>query len=128
MKSKPYNSGQWTEARRRSFITSALRRASWPVKYEALRVAELPDKVVNPSSGRLCKAYRCNECGGAFVAKQVSVDHITPVVPLSGHDSWDLFIDRIFCELDGFQVLCKDCHKVKTDAENSERKRLKKGK
>lgn len=125
---KPYNCGRWTEARRRSFIMSALRRAAWPVKYEAKKLSALPDKIVNPASGRKCLAYRCADCGGAFIDKHISIDHIAPVVPVTGHDSWDGVIERLMCEIDGFQVLCHGCHKVKTEIENVERARNKKEK
>jgi 5-methylcytosine-specific restriction endonuclease McrA len=72
--------------------------------------------------------HECTECHGLFVAKDVTVDHIVPVVPLGGHDSWDEVIERLFCELDGLQVLCQPCHKVKTAEENATRKQLKKEK
>lgn len=43
------------------------------------------------------------------------VDHIVPVIsPATGFRSWDIVIERMFCELDGFQVLCHECHKKKT--------------
>lgn len=50
----------------------------------------------------------------------VHVDHIDPVIdPQEGFVSWDKVINRMFCEADGLQVLCRDCHKRKT---NDERK------
>lgn len=125
-KVKPFNSGQWTEARKRAFITSALRRASWPVKYECLKVAKLSHKIVNPLSGRKCDAYTCAECGGEFIAKEMRADHIVPIVPVTGFDSWDELIERLFCELSGFQAICIGCHKIKTAEENAQRKENKK--
>jgi hypothetical protein len=122
---KPHNNGQWTEARKRSFIMSALRSARWPVKYASLRSAETCVKE-NKASGRKAKHYKCAGCEQEFVAKGVQVDHIEPIVPVTGFDSWDNTIDRLFCEEGGFQVLCKDCHAVKTKAENAERRANKK--
>lgn len=119
---KPYNGGKWTEARMRSFVTSALRRASWPVKYECKRNAFV-GMGVNPATGRKCQMFRCSSCRGSFPAKQVQVDHIMPIVPMDGHDSWDKFIERLFCEDNGLQVLCGECHSKKTTIENAERKR-----
>jgi hypothetical protein len=56
-----------------------------------------------------------------------SVDHIDPVVdPHTGFVDWNTYIERMFCELTGFQVLCFDCHSKKTSIERSiatERKR-----
>ena len=122
---KPYNSGQWTKARYRSFIMSALRRAQWPVKYEAIRSAFVRDGV-NPATGRKCKLHKCSACGELFPAKDMRADHIDPIVPVTGFDNWDSLIARLFCEIGGFQAICVECHAVKTKAENAERKKNKK--
>jgi len=55
-------------------------------------------------------------------------DHITPIVPVTGFDTWDSTIDRLFCEAEGLQALCVDCHAVKTKAENEERRENKRNK
>jgi hypothetical protein len=58
----------------------------------------------------------CAGCGGFFVARDVQVDHIDPVVdPEDGFQDLDVFIDRLYCEAENLQVLCKECHKVKTN-------------
>jgi 5-methylcytosine-specific restriction endonuclease McrA len=119
------NNGEWTEARFRSFVTSALRAASrrWPPKYKALKDAFVGKKV-NAKSGKLAMHYKCASCKKQFVAVDVQVDHIEPVVdPTKGFQTWDIFINRIFCEGDNLQVMCKPCHKVKTDQEKTERKK-----
>lgn len=116
-KEKPYNGGQWTTARYHSFIKSALRNARWPVRYQALKNAEC-GHIINPETNRKNKAYLCAECGGKFPQKQVKADHIAPVVPVTGFDSWDGVIERLFCEIDGYQILCNDCHQVKSNEEN----------
>ncbi len=68
--------------------------------------------------------YKCAKCKKHFVAADVQVDHVLPVVdPKVGFVSWDLFIDRIFCEIENLQVMCKPCHKVKTEEEKLERKK-----
>lgn len=114
-----YNGGRWTESRMHSFIKSALRSASqrWPPKFEALKDA-LTSKKENKKTGRQANHYKCNKCKKEFPAKDVQVDHIEPVInPSIGFINWDEVISRMFCEKDGFQVLCKDCHKEKTNAE-----------
>lgn len=120
---KTYNGGQWTEARFTSFVKSALRSASqrWPPKYQTLSKACVGQKT-NPASGRLAKFYKCNKCKDDFPAKNVEVNHIIPVVPVDGFDSWDAVIYRLFCEEDGLEVVCKPCHKLITKEENQERK------
>lgn len=80
--------------------------------------------------------YKCAGCGEVVPTsivttlkngkvkrvKNVLVDHIIPIVPTTGFDSWDNVIDRLFCDVDGFQVLCKACHDAKTLEETGERK------
>ena len=118
---------EWTSARIESFIKSILRSGSrrWPPKYEVLNEAKR-GKIVNQESGRLAEHYECAHCHLLFPAKLVAVDHIAPVVPLSGFISWDDVIARMFCGKDGLQVLCKTCHGIKTKQENAERREYKK--
>ena len=122
---KPRNGGEWTESRYQSFIKSALRGARWPQKYKAIQGAYIKDGV-NPATGRKCKLHLCCECGGEFPASGVQADHIEPVVPLTGFDSWDALIERLYCEVEGFQVMCRGCHKIKTKEENAIRRANKK--
>jgi hypothetical protein len=119
---KPYNSGQWTTARFHSFVKSALRSASqrWPPKYEVLNAAKRGKKI-NSKTGRLAEHYECNACHEQFPAKEVQVNHITPVIPVSGFDSWDGVVERMFCEKDNLEVLCIPCHKSVTAQENQQR-------
>jgi len=121
---KPRNGGEWTEARYRSFITSALRSASrrWPPKYSALKAALIGRKE-NKKTGKLAQHYKCAVCVGEFVANDVQVDHIYPVVdPDVGFVSWDKYIENMYCEEVSFQILCLSCHKEKTLREKLKRK------
>lgn len=123
-KPKPYNNGQWTEARHRAFVFSALRQASmrWPVKNQVKKAARV-------SRGK----YLCASCKSVVDASikidgkrkdNAVVDHINPVVPVSGFDSWDACIERLYCEADNLQVLCRACHDSKTAEERKMRKEL----
>ena len=120
---KPYNNGEWTQARFNSFVKSALRSASqrWPPKQSCLSEACTGTKV-NIKTGRMAKHYKCNQCDGEFPAKDVEVNHIIPVVPIEGFDNWDNVIKRLFCEKSGLEVVCKPCHKLITKEENATRK------
>ena len=123
MTTRLFNGGQWTQARFNSFVKSALRSASqrWPPKYSCLSEACVGQKI-NPKSGRLAKHYKCKACEIDFPAKEVQVDHINPIIdPVAGFTTWDDVIDNMFCERSNLQVLCKDCHKLKTK-EEKERK------
>ena len=122
---KERNGGEWSDARFRSFVTSALRAASrrWPVKYKALKAA-FAGRQVNAKTGKLAMHYKCAKCKKLFVAADVQVDHVQPVVdPKKGFVGWDVYIDRMFCEIENLQVLCKPCHKIKTDQEKLERRK-----
>jgi len=66
--------------------------------------------------------FECASCGDGFARKETHVDHIEPVIPLSGWVDWNMFIARLFCSVDNLQVLCKACHKEKTNKENQERR------
>lgn len=122
-------SGRWTEARYNSFVKSAIRSMSgrWPVKYDAMKKAQV-GIMINEKTGRKAMHYKCACCGLNFPAKEVQVDHIEPLVPTDGasQNDWNIIIGRALVEVDGFQVLCKPCHKVKTSEENNERRNSRK--
>ena len=125
MKNRLYNDGEWTEARYRAFVISALRAymKRFPPKWKALKAAMVGRKV-NKYSGRLAEHYLCANCGEFFIARDVQVDHIDPVVsPNEGFQDWWTFITRLYCEAENLQVLCKPCHKEKTNRERKERKK-----
>ncbi len=114
----------------RSFVMSALRRAQWPVKYAAIQKAFVK-KGPNPATGRMCKLHRCSACGSLFPQSKMAADHIEPVIPINGFKNegflgydWNALIQRLYCEIDGFQALCKICHKEKTKLERENRKRI----
>ena len=123
MSNRKYNDGEWTEARFRAFIISALRAymKRFPPKWKALKAA-MVGKKINKRTGRLAEHYLCASCGNFFVARDVQVDHIDPVVsPEEGFQDWWTYFNRLYCEADNLQVLCKQCHKDKTNAERKER-------
>ena len=112
-------SGKWTEAKFRSFIKNNLRRASikWAPIQEVLSEARTKRGF-----------YHCDGCNQEVPAsikidgvrhKNIYVDHIEPIVdPAVGFTTWDCVIDRMFCEKDNLQALCKACHDAKTQEEN----------
>jgi hypothetical protein len=58
-----------------------------------------------------------------------AVDHNDPVIdPAVGFVDWNTYIDRLFCDIDNLQVLCHECHRVKTNEENALRRKTKKDK
>lgn len=126
-KEYPRNGGTWTEARFKSFITSALRGARWPQKYECIKNAFVRNGT-NPKTGRKCKLHLCSACKELFPQNGVQADHIIPCIGPEGFVSWDVFIQRTFPEAEGYQCLCKKCHQQKTNEEKAERASLKSNK
>ena len=116
---------EWTEGRRKSFITSVIRAGfrRYPQKYECLKNAYKETKT-NKKSGRLAKHYLCAGCKEMYIQADVQVDHITPVVSPKGFITWDNFINNLFCDVSNLQILCKQCHAVKTKEERNARKRV----
>ena len=110
-------SGQWTEARFRSFIKGNLRAATR--KWEPIQRCR---KEAHVARG----LYKCACCGLEVPptiydedkkkrVKNICVDHINPTVdPEVGFMSWDQIIEGLFCEIDNLQLLCKACHDSKT--------------
>lgn len=110
--------GAWTEARFKSFIRGALRSASrrWGPINEVRKSARV-------ERGK----YKCNGCKKAVpFSNKVNgkrqpntfVDHINPVIdPKVGFTTWDDFIERLFCEAENLQLLCKTCHDKKSKEE-----------
>ena len=100
----------WTESRYFQFIRTALRGAfsRYPVKYQVLKEAKRGSKPVQ---------YECAVCSQLFKAKEVNVDHIVPAGSLKCYADLPAFVERMFCEKEGMQVLCKPCHKTKTAEE-----------
>ncbi len=117
----------WSESKKFNFIKGVLRKGTtrWPAKYECLNNAKC-GKMVNQHTGRVAEHYRCATCSGMFPATMVVVDHVLPVVPVTGFTSWDNTIQLMFCDVSGLQVLCKPCHKLKSSKENAERREHKK--
>ena len=112
--------GRWTEARFRGFVTSALRNATrrWPPKYDRIKESFVGVRL-NKKTGRKSKHYRCAVCEEAFPQRNVQVDHI---VPIGTCLTWDEYIEKLFCEKENLQVVCKPCHKKKTKEERESKK------
>lgn len=103
----------------KGFIIALLRRGSyrWPIRTQAMKLARV-------SRGQ----YKCNHCKGTFNRKDIQVDHVNPVVdPIEGFTDWNDYIKRMFPEnVECFQILCKECHNIKTLIEKEIRKKNKK--
>lgn len=106
---------EWTEARFFSFIRSGLRQMSrrWPpIVRQAIHKARRPYKGPNK---RQKWEVQCAACEAWYKAAEVQVDHIIPCGSLKSFSDLPGFAERLFCEADGLRVLCKPCHKKRTE-------------
>lgn len=104
-----------------TFLRSGLRslsRKHAPI-YEALADAKTTykgkptDADYNP---RQRFAYRCAMCHSEFPAKGVAIDHRVDCGRLAGWEDVSGFMQRLFCDKGGLDVLCHPCHDAKTMA------------
>jgi len=122
VKTPPYaHYPAWTQARYFAFLRSALRSAwgRYPPKFEALKRVERPYKGTDK---RRKKEWQCAECKEWHMQKQVTVDHIVPAGTLRCHADLPTFVEKLFVSVDDLQVLCKPCHQIKTQLENTYRR------
>jgi len=92
-----------------NFVMQALRRATyrWAFGHMAMKRQHIDRGL-----------YQCETCKSAFGPKEINKDHIEPVVPVTGFESWDQTIKRMFVKSDQYQILCLNCHTQKTNIEN----------
>ncbi len=100
-----YNLG----TRLRSALRDVWRRSPAP---QAL----LKEKRVAPNT------WLCSACGGRFNRKEIRIDHIEPVVAVTGFVDWNTYVERMFCGTGGLQLMCLRCHDVKCVDERRARK------
>ena len=117
MKAEPIISTK--DTRFRSILTSYLRRFSkfWH-----------PIKLVKDRARIARGMYQCTTCSKIVGPKDIKIDHIEPVVAITGFTNWEDLVNRLFCEENGLQAICSVCHEIKTKEENRQRKSWKKEK
>ena len=110
-----------TESAFWGFIRSTLRNASrW---WKPIQQCKLNSRRAYKGTKKLQKwEYQCNHCKDWFMEKEIQVDHKIEAGSLTCGDDLKGFVERLFVEVDGFQVLCnkrldgkESCHKKKTD-------------
>ena len=118
---KEFASGTMSRAAFFSMIRSALRRKSmyWKPISEC---KEKSRRAYKGSNTRQKWEYKCNKCKKWFPDKRIVVDHITPAGELNDFNDLSSFVKNLFCEVDGLQVLCKECHDKKTIVDNKKTK------
>jgi hypothetical protein len=112
-KPKIRNAGTMTESVFWTFIRSALRQKS--IYWKPIRQCKLnsrrPYKGINKQQKY---EYQCNECKNWYAEKNINVDHICPAGSLNSAQDLPGFVERLFVEIEGLQILCTICHNKKT--------------
>jgi len=109
-----------------------IRRLSyrWPARAQAFADARRSEKEFKQRPGvdpykvsrRIKLFFECAICGRRFPRREVSADHIDPVVdPARGWEGWDIYLERLFCDKEGFQIICSEDHDRKTEKERNVR-------
>jgi 5-methylcytosine-specific restriction endonuclease McrA len=117
---KTRNAGTMTDAAFWSFIRSALRQKSRWWKPISQAKAKAKRSYKGPLKRQKFE-YQCAECLQWFPDKEINVDHIIPAGTLRCANDLPGFVERLFCEVDNLQVLCQDCHDIKTKEEKLKR-------
>ncbi len=115
---KTRNSGKMTEAAYFGWIRSQLRRTSmkWGPIAEAKRRARRP--YTGPNKRQKWE-YQCAICKKWFKGTEIHVDHIIPCGTLTKYEDLPRFVERMLCEVDGLQVLCKPDNLSKKDVDRA---------
>lgn len=113
------NAGTMTESMFWSWLRSILRRAS--MRWKPISQAKMKNRRTKPASvsGKHKFEYQCNSCKQWFPEKvgknkMIEIDHIEETGSLRCAEDLPGFVTRLFCEVDGLQVLCTKCHDSKT--------------
>lgn len=87
----------------------------WPPANEAKRLA------YKGKNKKKQDQWECAHCKKVYI--KVFKDHIEPVDdPYKGFQGWDIYVKRKFIPTAGIQILCKECHQVKSNKENKIRR------
>lgn len=101
-----------TEAAFWSFVRSALRKQS--MRWKPIQAIKKDNRRAYSGENKRQKwEYQCANCLSWFADKEIEVDHIVECGTLNAQSA-GVFIERLFCEKEGLQLLCTACHKTKT--------------
>lgn len=114
-----------TERQFRAWLIPKLRRFSvyWPQRRYAREDAriEVPDGNFKNGNPKIKVMYKCNICTKIVGRDEIHIDHIKPVVDLDGFNTWDDYINSLFCDVSNLQAICEECHAKKSLKENQQR-------
>lgn len=105
--------GKYTESSFWNMIRVALRDKSryWPPIALCRRKARV--KILEGKKWKYF--YRCNKCRELFSIENIEVHHTLGVGKLSCAVDLPNFVERLFCEENLLECICKKCHKEITE-------------
>lgn len=103
-------------------IRTGLRQAFIRSKYRAefmrtKRVETVQYKKNGDEMKRPMVRYKCVECSGMYAGDKINVDHINKVGSFIDIMDIEKFFFRIWCDFSNLQILCVECHNLKTNRE-----------
>lgn len=103
--------GKWSESKFWSFIRSGLRRKfmMWPAQYVVRKAACRPYVGDNK---RQQWEFQCQKCKKWVMGKETNVHHKIPCGTLTCYADLPGFVERLFCEPQDLELICKTCHKL----------------
>lgn len=109
---KTRNGGRWTEAYFWGQIRQSIRRLTmyWRTGDDFLKTLRRPYK----GPLRHHYEYPCQICQNWYKREDIELDHKVPCGSLKQYSELPEFFARAFVEQDGWNSLCKKCHKKKT--------------
>ena len=110
----------------RNLIKGALRRvfSRSELRQKVIAKSVIPN-YFDPNRKRVKKWSICPVCQKHTPTYQMQADHVIPLIPLDKtlkDLSWDEIVDRLWCKESNLQATCISCHKIKSKAENKERR------
>jgi len=121
-----------------AYMKNAVRRLSYKFRSrsEALMAVRIPRPPEWPNK-RVQYVVPCAKCGKLFEQGDMQCDHIYPIIPMSGWPSapksplydcadedkdMNVLVYRTFVPAKKLQMMCKPCHKEKSNIENAVRR------
>lgn len=102
--------GEWTEAAFWGFLRSGLRQMSrrWPPIVRQIFTGRR--RKSQSENKRLKWEFQCEKCSQWFAQKNIEVDHREQCGQLKSFADVSVFVERLFCEVDGLRIYCSGCN------------------
>jgi 5-methylcytosine-specific restriction endonuclease McrA len=123
-----------------AYLKNAIRRLSYrhPMRAAAWAAVRVPRPADWPNQ-RVKWVAPCVACKKLFEQSETQCDHIEPIIPVSGwplapqsplyetepdDKDMNVLVYRTFVCATKLQIMCKTCHKIKSNEENQRRKEM----